>query len=44
MALGAAILFWGIITSWVVLLVGLGLVAVTLCGWISEIVHEWGEP
>ncbi len=40
MALGAVLIFWGIITSWVILLVGFGLFAVTLGGWIAEIIHE----
>jgi hypothetical protein len=40
MALGASLVFWGIITSWVILLVGLVLFTVMLGGWISEILHE----
>jgi hypothetical protein len=44
MALGSALLFWGTITSWVILLVGLGLFAVTLSGWIAEILHERKQP
>jgi len=40
MALGAALIFWGIITSWVILLAGFGLFTVTLGGWIAEILHE----
>ena len=39
-ALGAALLFWGIITSWVILLVGFGLFTVMLGRWIAEILHE----
>jgi hypothetical protein len=40
MALGAALLFWGIIASWVILLVGFGLFTFTLGGWIAEILYE----
>jgi hypothetical protein len=40
MALGAALIFWGMIASWVILVVGGGLFTVTLAGWISEIRHE----
>jgi hypothetical protein len=40
MAMGAAFIFWGIITSWLILLVGAGLFTVTLGGWIAEILHE----
>lgn len=41
-ALGLAItfIFWGVITSWVVLVVGLALFAVSLGGWIYDIRHE----
>jgi len=38
--MGTAFIFWGIITSWLILLVGAGLFAVTLGGWIAEILHE----
>jgi hypothetical protein len=44
MALGAALIFWGIIASWVILLVGGGLFAITLGGWIVEILHERKQP
>ena len=44
MAMGAALIFWGIITSWVILLVGGGLFTVTLGGWIAEILHERKQP
>jgi hypothetical protein len=40
MALGAALVFWGIISSWIILLVGIGLFTVMLSGWIAEICHE----
>jgi hypothetical protein len=40
MAMGTALIFWGFITSWIILLVGGGLFAVMLTGWIAEIRHE----
>lgn len=40
LAMGVTFLFWGLITSWVVLLVGLALFAASLAGWITEIRHE----
>jgi hypothetical protein len=43
MALASALIFWGLITSWVIMLVGLGLFTVTLSGWIVEILHERGQ-
>ena len=39
-ALGITFIFWGIIASWVVLAVGIGLFARSLAGWISDIRHE----
>ena len=40
-AMGAAFLFWGLITTWVVLLVGLALFGAALAGWITELRHEY---
>jgi len=40
LAMGTAFLFWGLITSWVVLVVGLVLFAASLAGWITEIRNE----
>lgn len=40
LAMGATMIFWSLITSWVILLVGLGLFAASLAGWITEICHE----
>ncbi len=40
LALGTAFVFWGLITSMVVLVVGLGIFATALAGWIREIRHE----
>jgi hypothetical protein len=39
--MGAAFVFWGLITTWVVLLVGLALFAAALAGWITELRHEY---
>jgi len=41
LAMGAAFLFWGLITTWVVVLVGLVLFLASLAGWITEIRHEY---
>lgn len=41
LAMGAAFLFWGLITNWVVVLVGLALFLASLAGWITEIRHEY---
>ena len=41
LAMGVAFLFWGLITTWVVLLVGVALFAAALAGWITEIRHEY---
>lgn len=40
LAMGATMIFWSLITSWVILLVGLGLFAASLAGWVTEICHE----
>ena len=40
LAMGTTFIFWGFITSWVIGVVGLGLFAAALAGWISEIRHE----
>ena len=36
LAMGVAFLFWGLITTWVVLVVGVVLFAAALAGWIRE--------
>jgi len=38
--MGTTLIFWSFITSWVILLVGLGLFTAALAGWIAEIRHE----
>ena len=39
LAMGVAFLFWGLISSWVILLVGLILFTAALAGWLMEIRH-----
>ena len=39
-AMGTTFIFWGLITSWVILLVGIGLFAASLAGWIYEMLRE----
>jgi hypothetical protein len=40
LAMGVAFMVWGLISNWVVLLVGVVLFAAALAGWITEIRHE----
>jgi hypothetical protein len=40
LAMGTTFIFWGLISSWVVILVGLSLFAAALAGWLTEIRHE----
>ncbi|MBO0695410.1 MAG: hypothetical protein J2P56_04835, partial [Verrucomicrobia bacterium] len=40
LAMGITFIFWGLITSWVILAVGIGLFAASLAGWIYEILRE----
>ena len=40
LAMGVTFLFWGLITSWVVFVVGLALFTASLAGWITEIRNE----
>ena len=39
-AMGTTFVLWGLITSWVILVVGIGLFAASLAGWIYEILRE----
>lgn len=39
-AMGTTFIFWGIVTSWIIMVIGLGLFAAALAGWITEIRHE----
>jgi hypothetical protein len=40
LAMGVAFIFWGLITSWVIIAVGAGLFIAALAGWITDIRHE----
>jgi hypothetical protein len=40
LAMGTAFIFWGFITSWVILAVGGALFVAALAGWITEIRRE----
>jgi hypothetical protein len=40
LALGITFIFWSLITSWVVLVIGIALFAASLAGWISDLLHE----
>lgn len=39
LAMGTALIFWSLVTSWVIGVVGLGLFAAALAGWITELRH-----
>jgi hypothetical protein len=41
LAMGVAFIFWGLITTWPVWLVGVVLFFAALAGWIAEIRHEY---
>jgi hypothetical protein len=43
-ALAITFIFWGLVTSWVVLVVGVALFAASLAGWIADIRHERKRP
>jgi hypothetical protein len=38
--MGTAFIFWSLITSWIILIVGVSLFIAALAGWITEICHE----
>ena len=40
LAMGTTLIFWSFITSWVIFLVGVGLLTASLAGWIAELRHE----
>ena len=42
-AMGITFAFWGLIVSWVTFAIGIGLLAVSLVGWINAIRHERHE-
>ena len=40
LALGVTLIFWSLITSWVILMMGAWLFIISLGGWIRDIRHE----
>ena len=40
LALGSMLLFWGLLTSWMISVTGLGLFSLSLAGWIRDILRE----
>ncbi len=42
LAFGAVFLLWGILTSYIVSIVGLVIFIISLAAWIGEILHERG--
>ena len=40
LAMGITFVLWGLITSWVIVAVGIGLFVASLAGWIYEILRE----
>jgi hypothetical protein len=40
LALGLVLLFWGIITSWVIIIIGAIVFIISLTGWINVLRHE----
>ncbi|HEU0209553.1 MAG TPA: hypothetical protein VFQ78_11320 [Candidatus Udaeobacter sp.] len=40
LAMGTTFIFWGLITSWVIIAVGIALFTASLAGWIYEIIRE----
>ena len=43
LAMGTTFMFWGLITSWVIIVVGIALFTASLAGWIYEILRERGH-
>lgn len=43
LALAATLIVWGLISSLIISMVGIGLFAVSLTGWIGDIRHERKE-
>ncbi|WP_419802871.1 hypothetical protein [Mucilaginibacter sp.] len=40
LAMGLAFIFWGLLTTWVVLIAGLLIFIISLTGWINLLRHE----
>jgi len=43
-AMGVTFMFWGVISSWVIFVIGLALFTAAFAGWITEIRHERKHP
>ncbi len=43
LALGNALLLWGILTTWILSVIGAGLCAVSVAGWVREWLRTPGE-
>jgi hypothetical protein len=43
LALGATLFVWGLVTSFIILAIGLAASAISLAGWIGDIRHEHKE-
>jgi hypothetical protein len=43
MAMGVAMLAWGLLTHWSMSLAGGGLVAWALCSWIGDVARQWSK-
>lgn len=40
LAMGLVFIFWGLLTTWVVLLAGILIFVIALTGWINQLRHE----
>jgi len=40
LAMGTTLIFWSVVTSWVIFVAGIGLFIAALAGWVTEIRHE----
>jgi hypothetical protein len=40
LAMGLAFIFWGLLTTWLILLAGAFIFSIALTGWINQLRHE----
>lgn len=40
LAMGLAFMFWGLLTTWVILIAGFIIFSIALIGWINQMRHE----
>ena len=40
LALATILLLWGVVTSWIISAVGVGLFLIAISGWIRELYHD----